>query len=254
MSSDIVLHQYEDKSYPGAIALIGFPSVGMVSSIAASFIVKNMRLERVASMISADFPPYTLVQEGVPSPPVRFYAGDRIRNQRGEQCERLVVITAEFMPRPDLIKPVADMILHWCDQKGIETIITLEGLNTGEDPSKANPLCIASGEKCKGRIEDYGLEEMKEGMVSGISGVLLYEGDRLGNEVMCLLGPAKSDFPDARGAARLLEIIGRMLPEVELDPGPLFKEAEEIERQMKNSIDGIQPPPKSLPDTSMLYG
>lgn len=255
MSADIVLHEYIERDFRGAIALVGFPSVGLISSIASSFIVKTLKLERVASMISPDFPPYTLVYEGIPSPPVRIYAGERMCNEEGEQCEQIVVITAEFMPKPELIKPVVDIILDWCKSKGIETIITLEGMNTGIDPAEAKMLCIASGENCRSIVENYGLEEMNEGMVSGISGVMLYEADRLGEEVMCLLGPAKANMPDARGAAKLLEIVGKMLPELKLDPDPLYKEAEEIERQMKNSMEGMQQAPRPISDaSSMLYG
>ena len=255
MSPDILLHEYSQRELQGAIALIGFPSVGLVSSIAASYIVKNLKLERVASMVSPEFPPYTLIYDGVPSPPIRFYAGERMCGADGEQCEQLVVITAEFMPKPELIKPVADMILDWCRSKGIETIITLEGMNSGMDPQEAKTLCVANGEGCESMVETYDLEEMNEGMISGISGVLLYEADRLGDEVLCLLGPAKSNFPDARGAARLLEIVGKMLPELKLDPDPLYREAEEIEQQMKTSMDGIQQQPRPLSDGgSMLYG
>jgi uncharacterized protein len=255
MSADIVLHEYTDLEFPGAIALVGFPSIGLISSIAASFIVKNLKLDRVAGIISPDFPPYTLVFEGIPSPPVRIYAGERMCNEAGEQCEQLIVITAEFMPKPELVKPVADIILEWCRSKGIGTIITLEGMNTGVDPSEAKTLCIASGDRCKAMVDSYELEEMKEGMVSGISGVLLYEADRLGDEVMCLLGPAKANFPDARGAARLLEIIGKMLPELKLDPEPLYREAEEIEKQMRRAMEGVQQPPKPITDaSSMIYG
>jgi uncharacterized protein len=255
MSEEIVLHEYTDKDFRGAIALVGFPSVGLISSIASSFIVKTLKLERVASMISPGFPPYTLVYDGVPSPPARIYAGERMCDEEGEQCEQIVVITAEFMPKPELMKPVADIILDWCRSKGIETIITLEGMNTGMDPAEAKMLCIASGEKCRSMVEDYGLDDMKEGMVSGISGVLLYEADRLGRDVMCLLGPAKVDIPDARGAARLLEIVGKMLPELKLDPDPLYREAEEIEQQMKNSMGGIQQGPRPISDaSSMIYG
>jgi len=254
MKSEITIHEYEKTDFPGAIAVIGFPSIGLVSSIAANFMIRSMGLKRVAGVISPDFPPYSLVYRSEPSPPVRIFAGERECNESGEQCEQIVVITAEFMPRPDLIKPLVDVILEWCKSKGIETIITLEGIYTGIDPSEAKALCIATGDRCKAMVEHYGLNEMKDGMVSGISGVLLYEADRLGINVMCLLGPAKINYPDARGAARLLEIIGDMFPELKLDPEPLYNEAEHIERQMKEAMESMrQPEMKSLADQSIIY-
>lgn len=102
-------------------------------------------------------------------------------------------------------------------------------------------------------LEKYDVKEMQEGMVSGISGVLLYEGERLDMDVICLLGPARLDMPDARGAARLLEIVGKMLPELKLDPEPLHKEAEQIEQEMKAAIDSVKHP-KKMGDESVIYG
>lgn len=256
MSADMEIHEYKDREFPGGTAIIGFPSVGLVSSIASSFIVKNLDLERVAGVISPEFPPYTLVHQGVPSPPIRIYAGERMCDESGEQCDNLVVVTAEFMPKADLIKPLADMILNWLNEKGVQTIITMEGINSGVDPEEAKTLCVATGDKCAKMVEQYELESMSEGMVSGMSGVLLYEADRKGLEVMSLLGPAKTNFPDARGAARLLEKIGKMFPELDLDPDPLYKEAEQIERQMKNAMESVQQqqPQKQLSESSMIYG
>jgi uncharacterized protein len=94
---------------------------------------------------------------------------------------------------------------------------------------------------------------MKEGMVTGISGMMLAEGERMGVDVICLLGPAQSDMPDARGAANLMEVIGRMLPELKLDPVPLLKQAEDIEQGMKAAMESMKPPKKSSEESS-LYG
>ena len=58
---------------------------------------------------------------------------------------------------------------------------------------------------------------------------------------------------DARGAARLLEMVGKMLPEIKLDPAPLFKEAELIETEMKGAMESVKQPRKPG-EESYLYG
>ncbi len=252
MESDPFINEYKYGKYPKAMAVIGFPSVGLVGSIAANFVARTLHLERVATMISKDFPPYTIVHDGIPSSPVRIYAGERACDD-GIRCDQLVVFMSEFMPRPDLIKPVVDKLLEWCSEKEIGTILTLEGINVGEMPDDAPIYGVASTPKTRAMFENYGVKEMKEGMVSGISGVLLFEGERLGIDVICLLGPARLDYPDARGAARLLEIVAKMLPELKLDPEPLYKEAEQIEQQMKAALDSVRQP-KKLADESVIYG
>jgi uncharacterized protein len=253
MEEEMFLHEYKDAQITNSMAVIGFPSVGLVSSIAANYIVRTMKLERIATIVSKDFPPYTILHEGIPSPPVRIYAGKRICDGNGEKCEQIVVILSEFMPRPDLIKRLSDIILDWCQKKGIGTIMTLEGINTSDKSQEATTFGVGTTNRMKKMLETYHIAEMKEGMVSGISGVLLSEGDRLNIDVMCLLGPAKGDIPDARGAARLLEIIGEMLPEIKLDPQPLMKEAETIEQEMKTAMESMKQL-KKPGEESNLYG
>ena len=250
MDEDMFLHEYKDAEITNSMAVIGFPSVGLVSSIAANYIVRTMKLERIATIISKDFPPYTILHDGIPSPPVRIYAGKRECDGDGEKCEQIVVILSEFMPRIDLIKRLSEIILDWCRKKGIGTIMTLEGINTSDN---SQIFGVGTTERTKKMLQTYRISEMKEGMVSGISGVLLSEGDRLNADVMCLLGPAKADMPDARGAARLLEIIGEMLPEIKLDPQPLMKEAEAIEQEMKTSLESMKQL-KKPGEESYLYG
>jgi len=252
-STDPFLNEYKlDIKFPKAVAVIGFPSVGLVSSIAANFITRTMQLERIATIISKDFPPYTIIHEGVPSPPVRIYAGER-KCVDGIRCDQLVVVMSEFMPNPDLIKPVADIVLEWCKKKEIGMIVTLEGINLSEGTGENQTFGVGSTPGARAMLEKYGVKEMQEGMVSGISGVLLYEGERLDIDVICLLGLARLDMPDARGAARLLEVVGKMLPELRLDPEPLYKEAEQIEQQMKAAMDSVKQP-KKIGDESVIYG
>jgi uncharacterized protein len=234
------------------MVVVGFPSVGLVSSIAANFIVKQMKLERIAAILSDEFPPYALVHEGNVIPPMRIHAGSRVCDEAGEKCEHLVVINSEFMPAPNLIRPLADLILEWCKGNNVNTILCLEGINVGDSPEQREIRAVATGERCKRMLSTYGLKEFSEGMVSGVSGVILYEGERLEQDVICLLGPARLDYPDARGAARLLEQLAKMLPELKLDPEPLFKEAEGIEREMRSNMERMKPARRA--DESLLYG
>ena len=253
MAPDLALYEHKNERFEGGMLIVGFPSIGLVSSIAANFIIRNMKLGRVASIISPDFPPYTVIHEGVPSPPVRIYAGERECDGGGERCEQLVITVTEFMPKPELVKPISDKLMDWCKSKGISTIVTLEGINwtTTEEPKIYG---VGSTVSSRAMLEKYGVEEMKDGMVSGMSGVLLYEGEIRGMDVICLLGPARANLPDARGSAKLLEIIAKMLPEIKIDIGPLYKEAEEIERQIKTAMEGMNQPKRPTPEESVVYG
>jgi uncharacterized protein len=253
MDSELTIHEYKAGKYDNAMLIVGFPSIGLVSSIAANFIIRTMNLERVAGMMSPDFPPYTLIHDGLASPPVRIYAGERKCGEHGESCEQLVTVAAEFMPRPDTVPKLTESLLNWCQEKGIKTVVTLEGINW-QSNDEPHIFGVGSTESARQMLKKYNVEEMKDGMVSGISGVLLYEGDIRGIDVICLLGPAKANFPDARGSAKLLEIVAKMLPELKIDPEPLYKEAEEIEKQIRSAMESVnQQAKKMTPEESVIY-
>jgi len=104
-------------------------------------------------------------------------------------------------------------------------------------------------------LKKYAIEETKEGMITGITGVLLFEGARLKQDVLCLLAEAHSSYPDSRAAALLVETIDKMLPEIKIDTQPLYKEAEDIEQKIRSFIKQAQPTaPSSVPLPSQMYG
>ncbi len=165
---DIFIHEYGEVDLKDAMVVIGFPSVGLVSSIASNYIVRSMKLERKAAIISKRFPPYTIIHDGIPSPPVRIYSGHRGCEDKGEQCEKLAVITCEFMPQPELIKELSNDILGWCKKKGISTIMTLDGITLGAD---GDTKVFVGTTNAPGRPPPA-TKELREGMVTGTSALL----------------------------------------------------------------------------------
>ncbi len=236
MVEELTVTEYSKMDCKNAMVLVGFPSLGLVSSIATNFIVRTLGLKRLAGISSPDFPPYAMVQEGFPMPPVRIYGGDRQCDENGENCEHLIVITAEFLPKMEMHYPMTKLILEWCEENEVETIVTMEGIGSAEaDP--ATVWGVGSNPQMKEMMKKYDVKPMDEGMVRGLSGIMLYEGAARGMNVLTLMGPARMDMPDARGAAKLMEKITLMLPELDLDTEPLLKEAEELEKRMKGAME-----------------
>ncbi len=248
MVEDLVVTDYEKVDCKQALVIVGFPSIGLVSSIATNFIVRTLGLKRVAGISSPDFPPYAMVQEGFPMPPVRIYGGDRLCDENGENCEHLIVITAEFMPKMEMHHPMSRLILEWCNENEVDTIVTMEGI-ASNDVEAGSIWGVGSTKEMREKMEKYGIQPLEEGMVRGLSGIMLYEAASRGMNVLTLLGPARMDMPDARGAARLMEKVAKMLPELDLDPEPLIKEADELEKRMKSAMESTN----ISSDTSHLY-
>lgn len=253
MEEDIQIIEYKEIDLSNSVLIEAFPTVGLVSSIAGHFIIEQLKLEEIGMISSHYFMPAAVIHNGMPSPPVRIYAGKKICGSK-ESCDQIAIIISEFMPAVNIIKPVADKILSWAQKKKCNYIVNFEGTHS-LNPKKPKTFGVATTQKMKDILKKYNIEETKEGMITGITGVLLYEGARLKRDVICLLAEAHSSYPDSRAAALLVEALDKMLPEIEINTQPLYEEAKEIEQKIRAFIKQAQPTaPSSVQHPSQMYG
>jgi len=252
---DIELIEYKKEDLSNSLLVVAFPTVGLISSIAGHYIIDSLKLDEIGTIISNDFMPATVIHKTKPSPPVRIYAGEKKCGPNGE-CEQIAVIISEFMPPYKIIKPLADKILDWASNKGCKTIVALEGTHAFGDAKKQLKVYgVGSTDKMKKFLKSYKIEETQEGMITGVTGVLLYTGVLKNHDVVCLLSEAHSDFPDSRAAGNLLKKVDVMLPLIDIDPEPLYKEAEKIESQIRKFMQQSKPTAPSLPPLpTQMYG
>jgi uncharacterized protein len=252
---DIELIEYDNIDLSNSMLVVAFPTVGLISSIAGHFIIDQLKLDEIGAIVSKEFMPATVIHKSKPSPPVRIYAGKKKCGPDGT-CEQLAVIISEFMPPYNIIKPLADKIIDWAKEKGCKNIVSLEGTHAvGDSKKKYKVYGIGSNAEMKKLLEKYKIEETKEGMITGVNGVILYQGVLLKRDVLCLLSEAHASFPDSRAAGNLLNKLDIMLPQIKIDPKPLYKEAEEIEKRIKTFMKQSKPTAPTMPPVpTQMYG
>ena len=232
---DVTIINLKKKNLEGATVIDGFPGVGLVGSITANYLINTLKLEQIGVMRSRHFPPLTVVYRGVPMSPVRIYAGQQVC--RGDLCDQIVVFVSEFSPQEKLIRPMASTMLKWVKDQKCARIISVEGFRATDAPKKnvePEVYAIASTDSAREIIiENKDTVPFEYGTVSGISGVLLNEGSREGIDVISLLTASREGLPDAAAGARVVKAIDNMILQVDLDPEPLKKEAEELERYVQ---------------------
>ena len=82
-----------------AMVVSCFPSIGMVSSVVAHFLIDHLDLEFVGAIVDPRLPVITLVQEGEPLPVIRAYAGRPQCTIEG--CEQVILFMSELViPEP----------------------------------------------------------------------------------------------------------------------------------------------------------
>ena len=76
------------------------------------------------------------------------------------------------------------------------------------------------------------IPQFKNGIIAGVSGVLLNKGKHENIDVISILSEAHPNYPDARAAASAITVIGALIG-VKINVAPLHDEAERIEKQLQ---------------------
>lgn len=256
-SSEVHIYELRRMDLKGATVIDGFPSVGLVSSIVANYLINALSLKQIGMMDSVFFPTVSLIRDGEPMNPVRIYAGTE---PAAGPYDKIVVFISEFQPPPNLIKVIASAVLDWAQEQRCEMLVCPEGLIVDKDKDLTlsediEVYGIGSTRKAAELLSSHNITVFEEGVITGVAGVLLNEGKKREFNVLSLLSEAHPDYPDARAAARVIETIDKILLHTELDAQPLYEEAERIEDQLKTihrQTSVAKKPP--VPTRPSMYG
>lgn len=104
-------------------------------------------------------------------------------------------------------------------------------------------------------LERLKVPPQKEGVLVGLGGVLLYAARANGQPALCLLAETREGFPDARGAAKLLEILQPLVPLLKIDERPLLEQAQVLEAMFRAQIERSKKAERELaPPTDVMFG
>jgi len=255
-SPDVQIYEIKRMDLKNSTVINGFPGVGLVSSIVANYLVNSLNLEQIGLMDSDLFPTVSLIRDSEPHHPVRIYAGA----SPTKPSDSLVVFISEFQPPPTIVKPIGEAIIDWAQDQWCSLIMCPEGLIIEKDenapPAERRSVRVygvGSTQRARELIIEPNVLPFSEGVISGVAGILLNEGKRRNFDVISLLAEAQQEYPDARAAAEIIEIIDKLLLHTRVDAKPLYREAERIEAQIK-SIQSKTPPSQKEPkDFSGMY-
>ena len=221
--ADVEIRTIKEVDLKGGTVVAAFPSIGLVSTITATYMITNLKVDQVTALESPDFPSLSMVYAKKPKFPARVYA---------TQDPKLAIFICE-MPLPMWThRPVAYALLKWAKDHQCRWIVPLEGLPAEpEAPAPAEPPVwgIGSTDRARAELDKRGIQQLETGMITGVTGVLLNEGRWRNADVVALLAEARLDIPDARAAVALVHTLDILLPEIEIDLKPLQEQAKVLE-------------------------
>ncbi len=233
-SHDVRIVDTRDEPLKGAMMVVGFPTHGLVGSVAASYLVHTLDMSLVAYMISEEFPPTVIMEEGVVGAPVRFYASKLVCGV-DRSCDQLVVVIADIQPPMGMLNLMGRALLDWAEAKGIQLVVAVEGQPI-EDEARGDARVVAMANRAAAPLLEKYQFAAANGVVTGLAGGLLLGAIGRTTPVLCLVAQAHKDYPDARAAAKVIETINPIVPLIVLDTKPLRDKARQIEAEVRKTL------------------
>ena len=229
-NDDVEICNFEEVDLKDATVIAGFPSIGLVSTIAANYLIDALNLKQIVCVTSPEFPALSVVHTGEPLSPVRIYCGSHAGSKK------IVVFVSEFKPKPNLINAISDTIMQWVKGKKCKLLISPEGMvvegKGSEEDATVEAYAIGSTEQARNVLMSRNIPQFKNGIIAGVSGVLLNIGKQSNFDVISILAEAHPNYPDARAAAAAINVIALIMG-VEINVTPLYEESERIEKQLQ---------------------
>lgn len=205
----------------------GFPGIGMVGTISASFLAEKLGMTLIGYFASSHFPPIAAIHDYKPVSPARIYASEK---------HNLIVLFSEFVVPAEIVYPLSQEIIKFAKQKKARAIYSLAAVATQAPTDKFHG--IASTPETSEILKKHGIELIKEGATQGVSGVLIAECAAQGFSAANLLVETANPL-DPRASARLLDKLGEII-DVRIDTKPLVQEGKKIEAKMRDALEKMK--------------
>jgi len=207
------------------ILVEGFPGLGLVGTISASYLVGKLKMDFVGYVTSDLFPPLAAIHDYKPQYPARIYISKK---------HNLIVILSEFIVPVGACYELAQRIHDFAKEHKVKQIVSLGGIHLKSEEQKV--YAIASDNKLLDGLQKADkVQLIKEGATTGVTGVLLAQGAVEGFPVVSFLAQAHEDHMDPKASAMVLEVLKDHL-KLGFETRTLEAEAAEMESKMKDLL------------------
>jgi len=212
------------------LCLIGVPDVGLVSSIALSYVIQEKEMTEVGYLESDFFPPVLVIHNGEPQSPFRLYRKDDV-----------VAMISEIPIELKLLPQIARSIVDWAKSKGVELLIALSGIAVQNRLEIEIPkvYSVGSSPSVNKIIKSLEIDVLEEGFITGLHAIVMKQSLKKNVPNMILLAQSHLQYPDPGAAASLITSFSKLL-EWEMDVKKLLSQEEEIRLKLRELMQNTQ--------------
>ncbi len=215
----------KDINLKNPILIEGFQGTGLVGTLAAQYIAKELKMKQIGRIESEDLPPIALMSEGEIRFPIRIFASKE---------HNIIMFESELPIVPKLTFRIASDIAEWAKKQKVERVICLEGIAGKGESGELYGVGTVDG--LDDELKKEGVKILKNGVILGVSAALLLECKSEGIPAVCLMAQSHATFPDGKASAKIVDYLSKKY-KLSINTKPLRDEAEKFEAQIKDIIE-----------------
>jgi uncharacterized protein len=201
----------------------GFPGFGLVGTIASEFLIEHLKFEKIGKIISDDTPPTVAIHNGTIVEPLGIFYNKK---------HNLILLHA-IAASAGLEWKLSEIIGNLTKQLSIKEIICLEGVGSNQGSQTSRVFYYANNDKNKKKLENLKIEQLKEGIIIGVTGAVILRLEKIG--IIAIFSETHSNLPDSKAAAKIIEVLDKLL-KLKVDYKPLLVQAEKFEKKLKGML------------------
>jgi len=214
------------KQPKNAILIEGFPGFGLIGTIVTEYLIDHLDTEPIGTIVSEEIPPMIAIHKGRVVQPIEIFYNKKYN---------LIILHVVTNP-VGLEWKFSDVVLKLAKMLQVKELISIEGVGrSGQGISAPRTFYYSNSEQKKKAFEKIRIEELKEGIIMGVTGTILLKAKALKQTMSCVFAETHSSMPDSKAAAAVIKVLDKYLG-LKVDTKPLEKEAEKFEEKLKQIL------------------
>lgn len=232
----IRIEYLEKPKVKNGLFIQGLLGVGQIGMLAARQLIDSLGARKIANVYSSYF-----LYPGVTLPGIIYDEAGSVDLEKNEiffdEKNGIFILTGIYQGTiPESYYSMANAIMDFCDEAGVDTIYTIGGYGTGKNEENPRVLGIIADDKLSGVLEkhDVGLLRAPAASIgaTGLAGILIPYGHKNGLKCISFLGETEGSYPDAKAAKRCLQKVAEVIG-IEVVTDKLDEEIDALEKEFK---------------------
>ncbi len=206
----------------------GFPGLGLVATIATGYLIEHLNCEQIGSFYFEEATPTLAIHKSNMVDPIGVFYNK----------EKNLVIIHAITSANGIEWKAANMVMKIAEQLNAKEIISIEGVG-GVNQESSRGFHYAKNDLVSKKLKKIGIDELGEGIIVGVTSALMLKLKSKNIPITCLFTEAKTNLPDSRAAAKIIEMLDQYLG-LKVDYKPLLEEAKNFEQKLKGVMQNAQ--------------